>query len=112
MRPLTASERGALDALLAVDFPGVAELRIQARTVRATEGCACGCPTVNLEVDSEAPRAAVTSGVPVEANVVDEGAGLILFVADGRLSLLEYWTTEDETPTEFPTSDRIRATAS
>jgi len=33
--------------------------------------------------------------------------GLVLFVAEGRLSGLEFWTVDDVTPAEFPPSGRI-----
>jgi len=105
-RPLTATERTTLDALLAADFPGAVELRAQAATARVTGRCGCGCPSINLEVDRTLPVAEVAdTPVAVEAGV--PGGGLIVFVADGRLSCLEYWGTEDEPPAEFPPPGQI-----
>ncbi|VVJ15596.1 Uncharacterised protein [Amycolatopsis camponoti] len=102
-RPLTPAEREVLTFLLAGDFPGAAELRAQAETARVTGRCGCGCPTIDLEVDATLPTADL--GEPVEADAPD--GGLIVFADGGRLSGLEYWTTSDDTPAEFPPVDRI-----
>ena len=104
-RPLTPRERSVLDLLLATDFPGAAELRVQARTARVIGRCACGCPTIDLAVDDAAPVADVDGRVAVDVDVAD--GGLIVFVDDGRLSGLEYWSV-GETPAEFPPPDTIR----
>ena len=106
-RPLTPNERTTLDALLAADFPGAGELRLQAATARVTDRCACGCPTIELTVDEAAPPAVLAGRVAVEADVPD--GGLIVFADEGRLSGLEYWTTADETPTEFPSPDKFHS---
>ncbi|MEV4057415.1 hypothetical protein AB0J55_39955 [Amycolatopsis sp. NPDC049688] len=106
-RPLTATERTTLDTLLAKDFPGAAELRAQAATARVTGRCGCGCPSINLQVDRTLPVAAVADD-PVAIEADAPGGGLIVFVDDGRLSCLEYWTTADEPPAEFPPPGRIR----
>jgi hypothetical protein len=107
-RPLTSTERAVLDVLLAVDFPGAAELRAQAPTARVTGRCECGCPTVDLSVDQATPVANVEGRVPIEADVLEgQAGGLVLFVDEGRLSCLEYWTV-DGTPTEFPSPQQIR----
>ena len=105
-RPLTARERAVLDLLLSTDFPGAAELRIQAHTARVTGRCACGCPTIDLAVDETAPVAGIEDSVAVEVDVAD--GGLIVFVDEGRLSGLEYWSVSDETPAEFPPPEDIR----
>ncbi|MBE8517484.1 hypothetical protein ILP97_08200 [Amycolatopsis sp. H6(2020)] len=99
-RPLTPNERTALDTRLAADFSGAAELRAQAATARVIGRCGCRCPTIDLVVDESAPRATVESRVPIEADVPD--GGLIVFIDEGRWSCLEYWSTADETPAEFP----------
>lgn len=104
-RPLTPAERAVLDFLLAGDFPGAAELRAQLPTVRVSGGCRCGCPTIDLVVDDAAPAAALNGRVAAEADAPD--GGIILFADEGRLSELEYWSTGDETPAEFPPPERI-----
>ncbi|WP_290056936.1 hypothetical protein [Amycolatopsis solani] len=105
-RPLAPDERATLDVLLARDFPGAAELRVQAATARVTGRCGCGCPTIDLAVDETTPRAALEESVAVEADAPD--GGLIVFVDEGRLSCLEYWTTTGETPAGFPKPEEIR----
>jgi hypothetical protein len=105
-RPLTPAEREVLTFLLAGDFAGAAQLRAQAETARVTGRCGCGCPTVDLEVDATLPAAEVTGRAAVEADV--PAGGLIVFVDDGRLSGLEYWTISDETPVAFPAPEEIR----
>lgn len=108
--PLTPRERAVLDLLLGTDFPGAAALRAQARTAEVTGRCPCGCPTIDLAVDETV--AEVESRVAVDVDVAD--GGLILFVDEGRLSGLEYWSVADETPVEFlpphgnPGSDSTR----
>jgi hypothetical protein len=104
-RPLSARERAALDALLAADFSGSTELRVQARTVSAiTDGL-----IIELRVDTSMPMATVSSRTPVEAVVDGAGhdGGLILFVEGGRLAALEYWWVTDEKPAEFPPAEAI-----
>jgi hypothetical protein len=106
-RSLTEAEAEALECLLRADFPGVHELREQAPIAKVVGGCGCGCPTVRLEVDHDpvSPTPA-TSGV-VSSHVLDEeGADLLLFVRDGRLSMLELSWIE-EPPASFPSCDRV-----
>ncbi|WAL66476.1 hypothetical protein ORV05_01235 [Amycolatopsis cynarae] len=46
--------------------------------------------------------------MPIEADVLEgQGGGLMLFVDEGRLSCLEYWTV-DGTPLQFPSPQQIR----
>ncbi len=110
-RPLSRRERETLEALLAVDFPGVDALRAQLLGTRVTGRCACGCPTVDLEPPADAPPAVVGTSVPVEAKAHSrsgEGEGLVLlFVDDGRLSCLEYAPLGDRTPSTFPPVHRL-----
>ena len=108
MRPLSDAERQVLDLMLGMDFPGAAELRVQAESARVVRGCDRGCPTVDLVVGDDVPLAVVTSRTPVNA-VVDDvtGGGLIVFVDEGRLSCLEFYAAEDPMPPEFPTLERI-----
>lgn len=104
-RPLLAHERAALNALLAADSPGVAELRAQARTASANR---VGL-VIDLQIDPSMPTAAVSSSAPVEAAVDGAGhsGGLILFVDEGRSAALEYWWVTDEEPAGFPPAEAI-----
>ncbi|HVK21998.1 MAG TPA: hypothetical protein VM677_11615 [Actinokineospora sp.] len=101
-RPLSDNERAALAAMLSIDFPGAVELRIQAESVVVVGRCGCGCPTIDLAVAEAAPLAVVDSGTPVWADVQGVDDGMILMVADGRLSCLEIYTVDGSTPAEFP----------
>lgn len=111
VRPLTANERGVLDALLGHEFPGVNELRVQARQASASPGCTCGCGTIALHVRDDSPRSSASHLVPVEGKVVgadgEQIGGVILFVTDGRLSSLEVYDFVDER-LPMPSLDRVR----
>lgn len=99
-RDLIEREYELLEALLAAEFPGVAELRAQAASVRAgREGL-----IVDLMVDPLAPAAPVVARVPVQAVVDGEGydGGLLLVVDDGRLSAIEYWWVTEDPPLSMP----------
>jgi hypothetical protein len=96
---LTWWERAVLDALLKLDFPDARVLRQQARSVVVTEPCQCGCPTVNLAVqDPSAPPWCVGRPLQGEVRVPAQGRSVddddpfevILWVRDGKLSLMEY----------------------
>jgi hypothetical protein len=106
-RPLTPDESESLDCLLRADFPGVDVLREQAEKARVVGGCGCGCPTVNLEVDLRRSRRADPGRGVLSAWVLDdEGAALLLFVREGKLSGLEIsWM--DEPPKSFPACDQL-----
>ena len=109
-RGLTAVERTLLDAFLAHDFPGVEELRAQARQATASQGCACGCGTVDLQVSDDLPRSVAESPVPVEGTVVGAGGeptgGLLLFVEEGRLAGLEVYSFDGPLP--LPRVEQVR----
>ncbi|GAB0107944.1 hypothetical protein JMUB6875_69470 [Nocardia sp. JMUB6875] len=107
-RTLTAAERTTLDTLLSRDFPGVEKLRRQAATARVCRECDCGCPTIDFTVDPQAPLAPEANGTPVDVAV--PAGGLILFVANGRLVGMEYWSVAEPRPTKFPPPEDIRWT--
>lgn len=104
-RPLTPDERLLLEALLAHDFPGAAELREQARSVRAERGYGCGCGTIDLVPDAAAPASAATSPVPVEGVFAGDWGGVLLFLAEGRLGSLEVYSYGDPLP--LPRPDQV-----
>jgi len=108
-RSLTAEERDALNFLLSADFPGVEELREQAKVVSVV-GRRCGCASVDFSVDTEvAQRTKSYEPVPVEAHSRDVGPGgpfqLLLFVREGWLAGLEIVYFANELPVEFPPLD-------
>jgi len=109
MRPLSETERGVLGVLLAMDLPGAPELRAQVESTVVSARCACGCPTVDLVVEGDVRPARVTSRTPVDAEVEGvPGGGLIVFVDNGRLSGLEYYSVEEHHPSDWPDLTRIR----
>jgi hypothetical protein len=102
-----------LGRLLALDFPGVIELRCQATSVRVVGKCSCGCATVDLEVDKEqCPPSNAGRPIPAEATVLDESGnpigGVIVFLDEGYLSLLEIFSFVDKPIDVFPPLDRLR----
>ena len=109
-RPLTEEERCLLDGLLAYDFPGVQELRVQARELRVRKGCTCGCGTIDLIVQDLrlAPSDAV-SPVPVEGHMCgvdgEDVGGVLLFLSDGLLASLEVYSYGE--PLALPRSDQV-----
>ncbi|MPR00120.1 hypothetical protein GB931_19785 [Modestobacter sp. I12A-02628] len=108
---MTADEAELLDAVLGHEFPGVLELREQARQVRVSPGCACGCGTLDLHVPDGMPRSSAANPVQVDMGVVDADgdlvATLLLFVHDGWLSSLEVagWL---EDPVALPRVEQLR----
>ncbi|WP_239072058.1 hypothetical protein [Amycolatopsis sp. SID8362] len=55
-------------------------------------------------VDATTPKAEIAERVAVEADVL--AGGLIVFVDQGKLSRLEYWTVEGEPPSRVPSAGR------
>jgi hypothetical protein len=78
-RELTARERAVLEALLAVDFPGVEELREQVAGAVVVDGCSCGCPSIDFSH-------ATGDGIHIRVNaafVDSPGDGMFLFTRGG-----------------------------
>jgi hypothetical protein len=97
-----------LKALLAHDFPGVEELRVQSRDVLARPGCGCGCGTIHLFPQGpDLPASPAKSPVPVEGTFRDAVGGILLFVHNGFLSELEVHSFEEE-PLLVPEPHRIQ----
>jgi hypothetical protein len=113
-RPLRAEERAALLALLNyANFEGRDALLAQADAARVVGHCDCGCATVDLAVDASAPAAAPSpSPLPNEAAVLgDDGepvGGVLVFVSDGYLSMLEVYAYDVEPISPFPPMERLR----
>jgi hypothetical protein len=91
-------ERGILDALLTIDFPGRDALRAQAAAVAVTgAACGCGCPSVSLAVHRSLRPAPVGDRVPVSGHGPDANGvhvGVLLRVVDGYLHELEAYDVE------------------
>jgi hypothetical protein len=73
--------------------------------------CGCGCATVGLEVDRTTPPALdAHNPIPNSAHVFDADGepigGILIFLDDGYLDLLEiYWYEDPISP--FPKLDRL-----
>jgi hypothetical protein len=111
-RSLSSREQALLDPLLAQEFSGVEELRVQARSLRV-KGIHNDLSTIVLlkVVDSEAPRAAVAHPVPVETKVrgSDPPQEVLLFVKDGVLDSIELIDYGSEERPELPSVDAVEA---
>ena len=107
-RPLKPREQELLDFLL--DGPvSSPELRAQAATVVVSGVCSCGCPSIQLAVDEDAPPAflngpevVMTGGAEIRAvGVIEEGleTGVTLHLTgdvrkgEGLIWELETWPT-------------------
>jgi hypothetical protein len=110
-RKLTRREAQVLDYILAVGDPRVEPLRRQRMSAVVTGMCGCGCASINLAVDRRRAEAADLCSQPLSAALTDEAIaklpepneyfGLLLFLDEGWLSLLEIWWIQ-KPPTEFP----------
>lgn len=110
-RRLSEEEAGVLQALLAQDFPGVDELRLQSQDVLAQPGCGCGCGTIRLlPQDLGISPSGATSRVPAEGAVFDDRGnavgGILLFIHHGRLAELEVYSWDE--PLRMPSPNRAR----
>jgi hypothetical protein len=113
-RPLTATERTALDFMLTVEIPSVPTLREQSGTARVVGRCKCGCPTIDIEVERGAPPILGMSGDNVVAMAVSRNPSydrLMLWVSDGYLSGLELSWIAHPPPGEFPSPKEFAAPA-
>jgi hypothetical protein len=111
-RSLLPDERAALLAVLDhAPFRGRDELRAQVQAARVASYCGCGCASVGLCVDSSASAAASSAGpLPNEAQVLgpdgEPVGGVLVFVEDGYLSLLEVYAYEDRI-SPFPALEQL-----
>ena len=94
-RELTDEERAFIDFLLAGDA-GTEELREQARSARVVRFCGCGCPSVGLEVDPDAPRIRASQMYIRSEGRNRDGkeVAVTLTAAGGTLVDLEIWSGE------------------
>jgi hypothetical protein len=90
--------REVLDALLAVEFGGVEELRAQARDAIVGGACTCGCPSIDFF-----NRPGVGMRSRVNAAIRGSNDSIFLFTVGGRLAGIEYVGVSDTgDPSEFP----------
>jgi hypothetical protein len=87
---LTAREIEVLDYLLGADLPDAELLRKQAAGARLLHTCSCGCATVALVTDPEAPAARDLPIAAVRSAAADpELPELVLRIERGRLVSIE-----------------------
>lgn len=112
MDGLTRLEQAALDTLLAGDHPTLVTLRDQLAqaTLSSRERTGVGF-YCNFDVPLDTPHVAGDfhiGDVHVEIAGLEHGAGLVLFVTAGRLSLLEGFVYGDESWPESTDDFSIR----
>ena len=110
-RKLTRREAQVLDYILAVDDRRVEPLRRQRKSAVVTGMCGCGCASIDLAVDRQGTDPADLCSQPLSADLTNEAMakwpepneafGLLLFLDEGWLSLLEIWWIQ-KPPAEFP----------
>jgi hypothetical protein len=110
-RPMSDIERELLLALLAPEFPGCTELRVQARDALVVRADAKGSPALLFRVRPDAPRAFVSERVPVEARSREtDGTAIhcLLHVLRGQLSELEVYRENGESTEGLPDPDTLQ----
>ena len=109
-RPLTDQEKAIL--LLMLKSADETALLAQLPYVIVTRHWVGDLPSVDLSVNSEAPKADVPDGpMRVQGDVMDEEGepiGLILlWVTNGALSAMEFAWYTDDPPHEWPETPRV-----
>lgn len=112
-RDLLPEEHATLLALLThSEFDGRDALLVQLASTRVTGYCGCGCASVDLAGRPDAPAAPRTkSPIPNQARVIDADGedlgGVIVFLTDGRMSLLEVYA-HDQPISPLPSAERLQ----
>lgn len=111
-RALTTLERGALEfALATLDDQTASVLRAQAAVAVVDGYCSCGCATIDIAVPTSTPKLRKDGQLLGDVSVLDADGngvgGLLLFVADGWITMFEIWSYDDPI-TAFPAIERLR----
>lgn len=106
-RPLTLREQAVLEALLAVDFEGVENLRCQAANVVVVGECDCGCPTIDFRTEY-----GLGMSIRVNASIPISHDGLFLYTVEDPeqgelLGGIEWASVEETNPDEFPAPELL-----
>lgn len=112
-RPLTAAESDVLHRILSANFPDADTLREQIGDAKVARNWGDNSPSVDIVVPESVKGARLEDGaIPVAAHVTDDSGEylgeLLVWVADGRISALEYSWVTDEPPSELPDPRMIR----
>jgi hypothetical protein len=107
---LPANVVATIEALLPPGTPDREQLLSQIPHASITRRCACGCATVDLEVDRSAAGAAdlddnviMSAWFPLPGH--DVAGGLLLIASEGYLSCLEIYSALDEPIRTLPSPD-------
>jgi len=112
-RPLRPEERAVLTALLNhADFDGRDALLAQIELARVVGYCGCGCASVDLAVEDSAPQTGVAYPIPNQATILtadgEAVGGLLVFIRDGCLSMLEVYNYCGEPISPLPPTERLQ----
>lgn len=104
-------QKQLLDKMLSLEFPGVEELREQAKDILIeVDDHGDNCGTFDIFPDKSRPQAKVSDMTPVEGRAKDNRKGEVLYllhVVDGYLNELETVLMEHETLEERVLLDKI-----
>lgn len=114
-QPFDELQVRVLRYLLSVQFEGVEHLRRQLDVARIAKYWGKASASFDVVVPSDAPRVGLEDGpAPIEAQVAGEGGEylgeLILWIAQGRISALEYAWVTDIPPATLPEVGQISVT--
>ncbi len=100
---MTPREEAVLDHLLSADFIDAEDLRRDARSAQAVDGCTCGCPSIDFDHPDAPPGIAPV----VNARVRGTNDSLFLFMVGPYLGGIEYVPIDVPIPSEFPDPSEI-----
>ena len=104
-RSLSELEEAIIQRLLAASFPGREEVARQVLSAKVIAECQCGCRSVLLGIEDDAPKAPVNRRVPVQGMSKDADGTPILFllhVVAGVLNELEILRADSKPVSEMP----------
>ena len=110
-RPLTEQEYAIAEWLLLHSTPPATDFLPQLAVARVSGHCSCGCPTADLKVPEDAPKAVVRDNPIGDAigEVNGQLVGIMLLQRGGYLICLEIYDLSDiEHPYGLPELNSLR----
>jgi hypothetical protein len=111
-RPLTREERTLLEWLIDNGSADAKEYSPQLANLSVVGICTCGCPTIDLALESHEQRKTAPSKILADfVGTTPEGiaVGVILHAREGEISELEvYSTTDMKEPFRLPTIESLK----
>jgi hypothetical protein len=110
-RPLTEQEYAIAEWLLLHSTPPAIDFLPQLAVARVSGHCGCGCPTADLKVPEDAPKAVVRDNPIGDAigEVNGQMVGIMLLQRGGYLKCLEIYDLSDiEHPYGLPDLNSLR----